>query len=175
MGYTTHFYGELTIRPPLTHPEIKGSPMFGPGGGTGVRLVINEEHVDTEEGPLIRRTAAAVEICGDELRGDAIMHELRTLLKQHGRGAGHEIAGTLECIHEHPDIETPSRVVVDGAEVREVWPALVWPDDPETIGVLARYLNRHVKMTDAGWLGPHESNELATSLVRELVSERARR
>jgi hypothetical protein len=170
MGYSTRFYGELAIAPPLTHPEIERS-IFGPGSGPGVCLVIKEEPVDTDEGPLIRRTAAAVAIEGDETRGDAIMHELRTLLKQHGRGAGHEITGILDCQHDHPDVETPHRVVVDGAEVREVWPALVWPGDPEAIGVLARYLNLH-----AFWdLGPHEANELATSLVRELVSERARR
>jgi hypothetical protein len=78
MGYTTHVTGEFTIEPPLTWYEIKDSPFspFPPAGDDRIELVlrVDEEVVETGDGPLMRRTAAALVMSEiDEYRAHGLL------------------------------------------------------------------------------------------------------
>lgn len=176
MGYRTRYEGELTIDPPLRYLEIRES-TFAKGyrgyPGRGVTLKVHEERTETDDGPRVKVTAATVTIEGDELDHGDIMGQLKVLARRYSPDLGHRITGTLHCRHEHPDVETPFRVVVDEHGPREVWPALVWPDDPEAIGVLTRWLAVH--RVDCTKFGAHEAAGVAADLVRELVAKGADR
>lgn len=137
MGTSTCYTGVLRIEPPLTWPEIRRSEAW-PGHPDhansawgriryGATIHVVEETVETLEGTLVRRSGVHVEITGDELRHDDVMDDLRSLARLFG--ATHRFVGALDCRHDHPDVETPFRVVVDGTEVREIWPVMFWPDE----------------------------------------------
>ncbi|MER5750680.1 DUF6205 family protein [Streptomyces sp. NPDC002088] len=129
MGYTTHVRGEFTIEPPLTWPEFKDS-RFAPDNITSsydpsLVLRVSEESVDTDEGPLLKRTATALvmrEI--DEYRERGLVDEVQAAVDSF---PGHTFTGRLECEgEENTDLW---RVIVrDGRAVR-IEPRIVWPDE----------------------------------------------
>lgn len=128
MGYTTHVTGEFAIEPPLTWNEFKDSE-FAPhnitGWTTSLTLRISEDSVDTDEGPLLKRTATALvmrEI--DEYRERGLVAEVQKAIDSF---PGHTFTGRLDCEgEENTDLW---RVVIrDGRAVR-VEPRIVWPDE----------------------------------------------
>lgn len=129
MSYTTHVTGEFAIEPPLTWPEFKDS-KFTPDNVKGkwdVSLVlrITEDTVDTDEGPLLRRTATALvmrEI--DEYRAHRLLDEVQEAVSSF---PGRTFTGRLDCEgEENTDLW---RVIVrDGRAVR-IEPRIVWPDE----------------------------------------------
>ena len=129
MGYTTHVTGEFAITPPLAWNEFKDS-KFAPHNvqssyDPSLILRVDEDSVDTDDGPLLRRTATALvmrEI--DEYRAYHLIDEVQEAVDAF---PGHSWSGRLECEgEENTDIW---RVVIrDGRAIR-VEPRIVWPDE----------------------------------------------
>jgi uncharacterized protein DUF6205 len=129
MGYTTHVTGEFIVTPPLTWAEYKDS-RFAPHNISepwepSLILRVDEDTVDTDEGPLLRRTATALvmrEI--SEYRAHGLVDEVQEAVDAF---PGHGWSGRLDCEgEENTDIW---RVAIrDGRAVR-VEPRIVWPDE----------------------------------------------
>ena len=128
MSYTTHVTGEFAITPPLTWAEFQES-RFAPHNVAlsyepSLILRVDEDTVDTDEGPLLRRTATALvmrEI--DEYRERGLVEEVQAAIDAF---PGHAWSGLLECYGEANTAMW--RVVIrDGRAVR-VEPEIVWPD-----------------------------------------------
>jgi hypothetical protein len=128
MGYRTHVTGEFTIVPPLPWNKIRDS-KYAPHNVTSrydpdVILRIEEETVDTEEGPLFRRKATALvmrEI--DEYRADNLIDHVQNVVNS---APGHDFVGYLECEgEENTDIW---RVYVKNGEACRIEPKIVWPE-----------------------------------------------
>lgn len=131
MGYYTTVDGEITITPPLTWTELKDSP-FNPESEAhdprlDVKLRIDEEQVDTEEGPLLRRTAGALVPAweGRAKYYSLVEHTQKLMDALPGR----TFSGRLECEGEEPgDLW---RIVIRDGRAVKVEPQIVWPDDAE--------------------------------------------
>lgn len=129
MGYITHVEGEFAITPPLTWPEFKDSE-FAPHNITDsydpdLTLRIAEESVDTDDGPLLRRTATALvmrEI--DEYRAYNLLNQVQKAVDSF---PGHRFTGRLDCEGERTgDLW---RVVIRDGRAVKVEPRIVWPDE----------------------------------------------
>lgn len=129
MSYYTRVTGEFSITPPLTWAECKDS-HFAPHNiddawYPSLILRVDEEPVDTDEGPLLRRTAAVLAMREiDEYRESDLVGEVQSAIDAF---PGHTFAGRLDCEGErNTDIW---RVVLrDGRAVR-VDARIVWPDE----------------------------------------------
>lgn len=129
MGYHTHVEGEFAITPPLTWNEFKGSE-FAPHNITSTYepdliLRVDESSVDTDDGPLLRRVATALEMRDiGEYRERGLVETVQRAIDAF---PGHTFTGRLEC--EGEENTDMWRVVVrDGRAVR-VEPRIVWPDE----------------------------------------------
>ena len=129
MSYRTHVTGEFAINPPLAWPEFKDS-KFTPDnvkGNWDVSLVLRiaEDTVDTDDGPLLKRTATALvmrEI--DEYRERGLVAEVQSAIDSF---PGHAFTGRLECEgEENTDIW---RVAIRDGRAVKVEPRIVWPDE----------------------------------------------
>jgi hypothetical protein len=129
MGYITHVTGEFTITPPLTWNEYKDSE-FAPHNiknswEPSLALRVDEDSVDTDEGPLLRRKATALvmrEI--DEYRAYHLIEEVQRAVDAF---PGREWSGRLECEgEENADIW---RVVISDGRAVRVEPRIVWPEE----------------------------------------------
>lgn len=131
MGYITHVAGELVITPPLAWREFKDSPFspFPPAGDNRVELVlrVNEERVDTADGPLMRRTASALVMAPvDEYRANGLVELVQKAVDAF---PGHEWSGRLDCEgEENADLW---RVVVRDGHAVKVAPRIIWPDEED--------------------------------------------
>ncbi|MFJ9037420.1 DUF6205 family protein [Streptomyces sp. NPDC102406] len=129
MGYTTRVTGEFAIEPPLAWSEFKDSPFspLPPVGDDRIELVlrVDEETVETNDGPLLRRTASALVMSEiDEYRAHGLLDIVQRAVDSF---PGHTFTGRLDCEgEENTDLW---RVVVrDGRAIR-VEPRIVWPDE----------------------------------------------
>jgi hypothetical protein len=123
MGYNTSVTGEIRIEPPLAWREFKDSPFAG--RDMDVKIRIDEETVDTDDGPLIRKTASAiVPAWEDSYKAYKLIEHVQQAIDAF---PGHTFTGRLECEgEENTDLW---RVVIrDGRAVR-VEPRIVWPDE----------------------------------------------
>jgi hypothetical protein len=123
MGYNTSVTGEIRIEPPLAWREFKDSPFAG--RDMDVKLRIDEETIDTDDGPLIRKTASAiVPAWEDSYKAYKLIDHVQQAIDAF---PGHTFTGRLECEgEENTDIW---RVVIrDGRAVR-IEPRIVWPDE----------------------------------------------
>ena len=170
MGYSTSYRGVLEIQPPLTWPEIQRTDAWnrhldhldGNTFGTrlGTLLCVDEESVDTDEGVLVRRTASAVEIVGDELRHNEIVHQLHQLAAMFGDT--HRFVGFIECEHDHPDA-LPSRLRIVGNVAQDDRPVLLWPGSSSALANVRTTLDRGgCDLTD------YEVEALAVRVLRNL-------
>jgi hypothetical protein len=123
MGYRTSVIGEITITPPLTWAEFKNSP-FADGDGLDVKLRIETETVDTDDGPLMRKTATALIPTWDE--AFKAYHTVEHVQRAIDAFPGHTFTGRLDCKGENADMW---RVVVRDGRAVEVRPHIVWPDE----------------------------------------------
>lgn len=129
MGYITHVTGEFAIEPPLTWSEFKDSP-FTPENvkdkwDVSLVLRIAEDAVDTDDGPLLKRTATALvmrEI--DEYRERGLVAEVQKAINSF---PGHTFTGRLDC--EGEENTDMWRVVVRDGRAVKVEPRIVWPDE----------------------------------------------
>jgi hypothetical protein len=129
MGYVTHVTGEFAIEPPLTWPEIKNS-KWAPDNAKNsydpsLTLRVDEQTVDTDDGPLLHRTATALvmrEI--DEYRAYGLLEEVQAAVDSF---PGHTFTGRLECEgEENTDLW---RVIIRGGRAVRIEPRIVWPDE----------------------------------------------
>lgn len=128
MGYVTHVKGEFSISPPLTWTEIKDT-AYAPDANITERpdlfLRIDEESVDTAEGTLTRRSAAALvmrEI--DEYRAYDLLEQVQRAVDAF---PGHRWSGRLDC--EGQENTDMWRVVIRDGKAQKVEPRIVWPDE----------------------------------------------
>jgi hypothetical protein len=127
MGHYTTVEGEIAITPPLTWSELKDSPFARATNPTlrDVRLVVTEEQVDTPEGPLLRRSAAAlVPAYADGYKAYHLVEHVQQAIDAF---PGHAFTGRLDCSGE--EAGDVWRVVVRDGRALEVRPQIVWPDE----------------------------------------------
>src|SRR5689334_5160857 len=99
MGYITRFYKELTIDPPLTWAEIRDS-KFAPGKAEAnlldVKIRVEEETFDTDEGQMTRRSGVAlIPTYEDEMRGYDIVEHVQQFIDAHS--PTHTLSGRFDC------------------------------------------------------------------------------
>ncbi|MEV8353151.1 DUF6205 family protein [Streptomyces niveus] len=129
MGYITHVTGEFAITPQLTWTEIKDSPYspIPPAGDDRLELVlrVDEVTVDTDDGPLLRRTASALVMSEiDEYRAYGLLDAVQAAVDAF---PGHEWSGRLEC--EGEENSDMWRVIIRDGRALKIEPRIVWPDE----------------------------------------------
>jgi hypothetical protein len=132
MGYTTSFQGEIEIRPPIPWGLIQDSPFLPEKAkdhrnGRDLMFRITEEAVDTDDGRLYRRSAAAlVSTWEDEARGYDIVKHLQEAIDAF---PDREFVGRLDC--EGEEAADIWRLEVHDRRAVEVRPRIVWPNGDE--------------------------------------------
>jgi hypothetical protein len=128
MGYNTEVGGELTITPPLTWNEFKDSTFHVPTDAYAdldVKLAVTEETVDTDEGPLLRKTATA--LVPAWCAPFKAYHLLEHVQQAIDAFPGHTFSGHFGCSGE--EAGDLWRVVVRDGRAVKVEPRIVWPDE----------------------------------------------
>lgn len=122
--------GELTIQPPLNHREIsilRGLTDKATQGrlDRDVYIAVQETEVDTEDGVLIWRTASKVKARPNNYASGLYkgLNQIAAALPDRTFG------GYLECQDKGGDGEH-WRIVVRNGIARDIYPELVWPDEP---------------------------------------------
>jgi hypothetical protein len=130
MSYHHHIRGAIEIVPPLPWGKIRDSshlPPLARSTGKELKFVITVEQIDTDQGILTKKTAAAVvDAWPGENRARTLIDELQTLVDQH---PDHQFIGMLELFGE--DNTDMWRVKVRGRAVVRIEPQITWPDDNE--------------------------------------------
>jgi hypothetical protein len=127
MGTYSRFTGRIEIDPPLPWGLIKDSPSY-PGSNfrSDVRLVIEQNEIDTEEGVTIRRRAVAIEpATEDSTKGYYTTQHVQAIVDLAGLRT---FRGYIEAISEEGD---RWRVKVAGGIAIEVVPTITWPDEDQ--------------------------------------------
>ncbi|MFF2189284.1 DUF6205 family protein [Streptomyces sp. NPDC058155] len=132
MGYITHVTGEFPINPPLAWQEFKDSPYspIPPAGDDRLELVlrVDEVTVDTDDGPLLRRTASALVMSEiDEYRAHGLLDAVQAAVDAF---PGHTFTGRLEC--EGEENSDMWRVVVRDGRALKIKPRIVWPNEDDS-------------------------------------------
>lgn len=123
MGYVTRVTGEFKIDPPLTTAEIREWDAYDE---PEVKLRIEESSVLTEDGELIKRTAAALIPAWDEpYKAYDLEDDVQAFLDAFGRD---RLSGYFECNGEE-DGDLWRLHVIDGKPAR-IEPQIVWPSIP---------------------------------------------
>jgi hypothetical protein len=194
MGYSAHFRDdEIVIEPPLNGKAITqwhtdhGTGGYNKGRAHYCAIVLDvaeERLLDEANGDeLIRRRAASFHIYGgDDMREDDTISDVRDLIK-HADQYDSRVYGTLVQTDGHLDFVYPVRWVVGQGTVEARRPVLLYPGDPDGIGVLAVAVSKHtgVKNDDdlhgavggvvqANHWGPDEANSVATDMIRDLYN-----
>lgn len=117
MGADNTWSGRVTITPPLTWAEVKGSPAVA-----DVRLDLHEE--DGPDGKIVT-AVAVVPTRSSNAWGQGTGDDLQAVIDAH---PGHEFAGYLQ-VDWDPGLggDPAHRYVVRGRRVEKVTPVLVWP------------------------------------------------
>jgi hypothetical protein len=123
VGYQTRVMGEIRIEPPLTWREFKDSPFTG--DRLDVKLRVEAETVDTDDGPLMRKTSPAlIPAWEDSYKAYYLVEHLQQAIDAF---PGHTFTGRLDC--EGADPGDLWRVVVRDGRAVKVTPRIVWPDE----------------------------------------------
>lgn len=123
MSYNTRVTGEIRIEPPLTWREFKDSPFAG--DDLDVKLHVEAETVDTDDGPLMRKTAAAlIPSWEDKYKAYNLVAHVQQAIDAF---PGHTFIGRLEC--EGEESGDLWRVVFRNGRAVKVTPRIVWPDE----------------------------------------------
>lgn len=138
MGYNTRLSGQITISPPLRWTQYKDSPFYGSeqarDNGKGICLVEQRDVVDTDDGPLEKRTATRVVFAWDyPVKLYNAVDELQALVDEY---PGHEFIGEFRAEGEDFGDIWLLRVN-DDRKAERVLPTITWPDG--TVLVNERY------------------------------------
>jgi hypothetical protein len=130
MGYYTRYTGRIDIDPPLPWHLIKDSPALPESTiNTDIKLVIERDEVETEEGTLVRRYAVAIiPSHEDAFRGYDMVKDVQAVVNRARAAAVTTFTGRIDAVGE--DGERWRIKVVDG-QVGEFQPVLVWPPESE--------------------------------------------
>lgn len=130
MGYNTHVTGEIAIEPPLKWAEFKDSPFNRTSvdaydGTKNVELRVDTETVETDDGPLMRKSATSLIPAWD---GSGKFYNLIEHVQEAiDAFPGHTFTGRFDCEgEENTDIY---RVVIREGRAVKVEPRIVWPDE----------------------------------------------
>lgn len=129
MGYNSTLYGEFGIEPPLRWSEYRDSPFYGheraQENGKGVCLAEDVKNVDTDDGPMERRSATRVVFAWDyPTRLYEIVDELQSLVDAHPE---HEFVGEFRGQGEDFGDIWLLRVNAN-RKVERILPTITWPD-----------------------------------------------
>lgn len=131
MGYYTKFEGKITIDPPLTWREIKGSPYLPEAarksGTVDVMFRVQTSNEETDDGLIIRSWAdAIVPLSDSQYKGYHIIETIEKLIKAFPE---HTFSGRFDCEGEtQGDIW---RLVVRDGRIKRVEPRIIWPEDED--------------------------------------------
>jgi uncharacterized protein DUF6205 len=135
MGYYARYTGSIEISPPLPwnlikdHPALPADPTYrgsATGGDRDVRLVVETELIDTEDGTLTKKRAVAVEPATDDaFKGYEMQAHLQEVVDA---APGRTFTGHIDATGD--DGQQWRFKVVDGT-VRRFEPVLVWPEGAE--------------------------------------------
>ncbi|MFC1436029.1 DUF6205 family protein [Streptacidiphilus sp. N1-3] len=129
MGTITSVTGEITITPALTWNQIRDS-AFNPRSPSydddaNVHLYIEQDTVQTDEGPLQRLTASAlIPATEDPFRAYRLIEHVQQLIDAF---PGHQFTGRLDCMGD--DAGDLWRVVLRDRCAVKVKPQIIWPED----------------------------------------------
>jgi hypothetical protein len=123
MGYNTSVSGEIRIEPPLAWRDFKNSPFAG--NDRDVTLHIEAETVDTDDGPLMRKTAVAlVPTWEDSYKAYNLVEHVQEAIDAF---PDRTFTGRLDC--EGEEAGDLWRVVVRDRRAVKVTPRIVWPEE----------------------------------------------
>lgn len=128
VGHYTCVTGEIRIEPPLTWKAFETSPFYPPvddGSDYNVMLRVVEDTVETEDGPLIRKTAdALVSRWDDSFKAYNLLEHVQAAIAAF---PGHTFTGRLEC--EGEDNTDMWRVEIRNGTAVKVEPTIMWPKE----------------------------------------------
>jgi len=132
MGYYARYTGSIEISPPLPwnlikdHPALPAGIYGGSFGDRDVRLVVETELIDTEDGVLSKQRAVSVEpITEDAFKGYEMQAHLQEVVDA---APGRTFTGHIDATGE--DGQKWRFKVVDGT-VQRFEPVLTWPEGAE--------------------------------------------
>jgi hypothetical protein len=119
----------MHIEPPLKWAEFKDSKHYGLDrareAGLGVHLLVKTEHVETDDGPMERRTAVALEFAWTEwVKLYDIVEELQALVDAH---PDHDFVGEFQGTGTAFGDMWLLRVN-ENRKVERILPTITWPD-----------------------------------------------
>lgn len=133
MGYYTNLHGEISIVPPLPWADFKDSGFLPeqpykswPKNGACIKLLVEEDEVETSMGVMITKSAIAVVPVDDQTKAYDIETELQALVNSTNRE--HQFNGFIEG--EGEDNDDMWRLYVKDRKVIRVRPTITWPDAP---------------------------------------------
>ena len=123
MGTLSRYDGRIDIDPPLPLGLIKGSgALVGLDQGWDVKLVIEENTVDTDDGVIVRRRAVAIEPATDGgFKGYNMVAHVQAVVDLAGLRT---FRGHIEAVSEEGD---RWRIAVVDGRAQEFLPTLTWP------------------------------------------------
>lgn len=128
MGYNTSLTGRLDIDPPLNWKEAQCHPLFVPDGEEpkkALKLLIDEDSVETDDGPLRRRRGVALVFAWDyPVVCYDILQELQAAIDH--AGPQRTYSGEMEATGSDWN-DLWKLTVIDGRAARLV-PTITWPD-----------------------------------------------
>jgi hypothetical protein len=134
MGYNTHVTGEIAFNPEISWGVVKGDEYlkgWPEGSGKCVRLRVEEDTVETDEGTLTKRSVVGiVAISEDPFKAYDIEVEVAELVSRYCSPGGHQCSGYLQGEGEDVGDLWRLRVVSKEGQYRVVKdvPQIVWPD-----------------------------------------------
>ncbi len=129
MGYESTLYGEIAIVPPLRWAQIQNHPHYGRQRAQShhlcVYLVGREDVVETDDGPLTKRTAYAIAFAWDRaVKIYEVVDEVQRLVDAF---PDHEFRGEFRGVGTDFGDIWLLRVDTD-RKVQRILPVITWPD-----------------------------------------------
>lgn len=126
MGYISTVHGEWTITPPLNARELRAMPT----GLQCIRIEVDEETRETDEGQLIVQSGVEVVPAIHEGKVYDLENELSTMLR--AIPSSHKVTGEIIRVgEENGDVERYLPADPDSRALRTEQARLSWPDGTE--------------------------------------------
>lgn len=128
MGNNMKVYGELNVHPPLSWKQIRAYQASGGLVRESLRLVIDEEVEETDEGSVVRKTCSVIEVADWE-NAYGVPGALGLLAKAAPKN---EFAGEFTIVRENPEFEEnainpeATRYTISGGQLYSAVPRIDW-------------------------------------------------